>query len=73
VLVSLLRGNAAAQEIQLAIEYAPKPVFQSGTPETAPAEVLRSFHKKYEPIRSARETEAIRNSSRLSKARNKKP
>jgi cyclohexyl-isocyanide hydratase len=60
VLVSLLRGDAAAQEIQLAIEYAPNPVFQSGSPETAPAEVLRSFHKKYEPIRSARETEAIR-------------
>jgi hypothetical protein len=28
VLVSLLRGDAAAQEIQLAIEYAPNPVFQ---------------------------------------------
>jgi len=64
VLVSLLRGDAAAQEIQLAIEYAPNPVFQSGTPETAPAEVLRSFQKKYEPIRSARETEAIRYSGR---------
>jgi len=60
VLVSLLRGDAAAQEIQLAIEYAPNPIFQSGTPETAPAQVVRSFHKKYEPIRSARETEAIR-------------
>jgi cyclohexyl-isocyanide hydratase len=60
VLVSLLRGDAAAQEIQLAIEYAPNPVFHSGTPETAPAEVLRSFQRKYEPIRAARETEAIR-------------
>jgi hypothetical protein len=48
------------QEIQLAVEYAPNPVFQSGTPETAPAGGLRSFHKKYEPIRSARETGAIR-------------
>ncbi len=60
VLVSLLRGDAAAQEIQLAIEYAPNPVFQSGTPENAPPEVLESFQKKYEPIGTARETEAIR-------------
>jgi cyclohexyl-isocyanide hydratase len=59
VLVSLLRGDAAAQEVQLAIEYAPNPVFNSGTPDTAPAEVLRSFQKKYEPIGSARETEAL--------------
>ena len=60
VLVSLLRGDAAAQEIQLAIEYAPNPVFQSGTPESAPADVLRSFQRKYESIGAAREAEAIR-------------
>ena len=58
VLVSLLRGDAAAQEIQLAIEYAPNPIFHSGTPESAPAEVLKSFQKKYEPIGTAREAEA---------------
>ncbi|MGA7523585.1 MAG: DJ-1/PfpI family protein [Acidobacteriaceae bacterium] len=63
VLVSLLRGDAAAQEIQLAIEYAPNPIFTSGTPESAPAEVLGSFQKKYEPIGTARETEAIRYAS----------
>ena len=60
VLVSLLRGDAAAQEIQLAIEYAPNPVFHSGTPETAPTEVLQSFQRKYESIWAAREAEAIR-------------
>ncbi len=60
VLVSLLRGNAAAQEIQLAIEYAPNPVFNSGTPESAPHEVLRNFQAKYEQIGTAREAEAIR-------------
>ena len=59
-LVSLLRGDAVAQEIQLAIEYAPNPIFNSGTPESAPAEVLESFQKKYEKIGRARETEAIR-------------
>jgi cyclohexyl-isocyanide hydratase len=60
VLVSLLRGDAAAQEIQLAIEYAPAPIFNSGSPETAPAEVLHNFRKAYESIGSARQAEALR-------------
>ncbi|GGA56650.1 glutamine amidotransferase [Edaphobacter acidisoli] len=59
-LVSLLRGDAAAQEIQLAIEYSPNPIFHSGTPESAPAEVLETFQKRYELIGTARETEAMR-------------
>ena len=59
-LVSLLRGDAAAQEIQLAAEYAPNPIFDSGTPESAPPGVLESYQKKYEPIGRAREAEAIR-------------
>ena len=63
-LVSLLRGDAAAQEIQLAIEYAPNPIFHSGTPESAPAEVLERFQKKYEPIGREREAEAILHAER---------
>src|SRR5215469_11326566 len=63
VLVSLLRGDAAAQEIQLAIEYAPNPVFHSGTPDTAPAAVLESFQRKYDPIGAAREAEALRHAA----------
>jgi cyclohexyl-isocyanide hydratase len=63
-LVSLLRGDAAAQEIQLAIEYAPNPIFHSGTPESAPAEVLERFRNKYEPIGRAREMEAILHAKR---------
>ena len=58
-LVSLLRGDATAQEIQLAIEYAPNPIFHSVTPQSAPAEVLEMFQKKYEPIGRARKAEAI--------------
>ena len=60
VLVSLLRGGAAAQEIQLAIEYAPNPIFDSGTPEGASVQVLESFQNKYKPIGAAREKEAMR-------------
>ncbi len=63
VLVSLLQGDAVAQEIQLAIEYAPNPIFHSGTPESAPEEVRESFQKKYQAIGTAREKEAIRYAS----------
>lgn len=63
VLVSLLRGEAAAQEIQLAIEYAPNPVFHSGAPESAPVEVLHSFLRKYDPVGRAREQEALRHAT----------
>lgn len=38
--VSLMRGDRIAQQIQLSIEYAPEPPFNSGTPQTAPPEVL---------------------------------
>jgi cyclohexyl-isocyanide hydratase len=58
VVASLLGGDAIAQEIQLSIQYAPNPVFQSGTPETAPAEVLAAFNETYSAIAAAREAEA---------------
>jgi len=63
VAVSLLRGEAAAQEIQLAIEYAPNPVFHRGTPDSVPAEVLQSFQRKYHSVGAAREAEAIRHAA----------
>jgi cyclohexyl-isocyanide hydratase len=60
VVASLLRGDATAEEIQLSIEYAPNPVFHSGTPETAPAEVLQAFNESYSAIAESREAEARR-------------
>ena len=60
VVASLLRGDAIAQEIQLSIQYAPNPVFHSGTPDTAPAEVLRAFNESYSAIAASREAEAQR-------------
>ena len=39
-LISELRGQRAAEMVQLGLEYAPQPPFNSGRPETAPAEVL---------------------------------
>jgi cyclohexyl-isocyanide hydratase len=40
--VSLLRGERAAQAIQLHLEYAPEPPFTTGSPATAPAALVRA-------------------------------
>src|ERR1700678_4375663 len=40
-LASELRGDEAAQAIQLHMVYAPEPPFNAGTPETAPAMILK--------------------------------
>jgi cyclohexyl-isocyanide hydratase len=40
-----LRGEKVAQRIQLGMEYAPEPPFSSGTPETAPSDVLAEARK----------------------------
>lgn len=39
-LVALMHGDAAAQAVQLGIEYAPEPPFDAGSPDTAPASVV---------------------------------
>ena len=41
-LAARLRGEFVAQKIQLQIQYAPEPPFNSGTPETAPTEVVEA-------------------------------
>jgi cyclohexyl-isocyanide hydratase len=58
VIASLWRGDAIAQQFQLSIQYAPKPVFHSDTPETAPAAVLQAFNQSYSAIAASRESEA---------------
>ena len=58
VVASLLGGDALAQEIQLSIQYAPNPVFHSGAPDSAPAQVLRAFNESYSAIAASREAEA---------------
>jgi cyclohexyl-isocyanide hydratase len=44
-LAAELFGPAAAQRIQLAIEYAPAPPFESGAPDTAPDDVRRALSR----------------------------
>jgi len=62
---ALLRGEEAAQAIQLAIEYAPEPPFASGTPDTAPAAVLASARQAVRAITEKREHTARRVAQRL--------
>ena len=64
-LAALLRGDRAAQGIQLGIEYAPEPPFDSGTPRTAPPEVLESARAAVRPLTKAREATARRIATKL--------
>jgi cyclohexyl-isocyanide hydratase len=64
-LAALLRGDRAAQEIQLGIEYAPEPPFHSGTPKTAPPEVLEASRATIRPLTKAREATAKRIAAKL--------
>lgn len=60
-----LRGDEAAQSIQLYMQYAPEPPFNSGTPETAPAGVLSGVRKAAAAITEQRRKTAERVVARL--------
>jgi cyclohexyl-isocyanide hydratase len=53
--VAELRGQAQAEAIQLALEYAPQPPFGAGTPDEAPPAVLAAVKDRLAPTRKARE------------------
>jgi cyclohexyl-isocyanide hydratase len=60
-----LRGDAAAQSIQLFMEYAPEPPFDSGTPVRASPEVLERTRRAVADITLKRERTAQRVAQRL--------
>lgn len=60
-----LRGDEAAQAIQLYMQYAPEPPFNSGTPETAPPAVLEGARSAVKGITEQREATARRVAARL--------
>jgi cyclohexyl-isocyanide hydratase len=57
-LVSLLVDRTTAEAVQLRLEYNPSPPFNSGSPETAPAEVLALMKERVAPSQ-ARRLEAV--------------
>jgi cyclohexyl-isocyanide hydratase len=52
-LVAEISGAAAAQAIQLGLEYDPDPPFTSGHPDRAPAAVKTMVHPRYEAARTS--------------------
>lgn len=64
-LAAELRGDDAARTIQLYMEYAPKPPFDSGTPETAPPAILQQARLSVQDITARREITARRVAARL--------
>jgi cyclohexyl-isocyanide hydratase len=64
-LAAELRGDGAAQAIQLYMAYAPEPPFDSGTPETAPAAILEQVRQSLRAITARREETARRAAAKL--------
>jgi len=64
-LAAELRGDEAAQAIQLHMVYAPEPPFDSGTPETAPAAILEQARQSLRVITAQREKTARRVAAKL--------
>src|SRR6202021_4231525 len=64
-LAAELRGDEAAQAIQLYMVYAPEPPFDSGTPETAPAAILERARESVRGITARGEQTARRIAAKL--------
>jgi cyclohexyl-isocyanide hydratase len=64
-LAAELRGDEAAQAIQLHMVYAPEPPFDSGTPETAPSAILEQARQSTGAITAQREQTARRVAAKL--------
>jgi cyclohexyl-isocyanide hydratase len=60
-----IAGNDYAQSVQLSMEYAPEPPFNSGRPEFAPASILADTQKRYERVRRVRDAAIERAAARL--------
>jgi cyclohexyl-isocyanide hydratase len=64
-LAAELRGDEAAQAIQLDMVYAPEPPFDSGTPKTAPAKIVEQARLSTRVFTARREQTARRIAARL--------
>jgi cyclohexyl-isocyanide hydratase len=64
-LAAELRGDEAAQRIQLDMVYAPEPPFDAGTPEAAPTAVLQQARQSLRAITARREETARRVAAKL--------
>ena len=51
---AMLRGDEVAQRIQLYMQYAPEPPFDSGSPESAPASIVEATRASMRDVLEAR-------------------
>lgn len=58
--VAEIAGASYAQAVQLAIEYAPEPPFDSGRPERAPPAVLAAAKQRLDAVREQRDAAVAR-------------
>jgi len=65
IVASMLRGETAAQVIQLYMQYSPEPPFNSGTPATSPAEVLEKARAASKELFERRKVTAGKISKKL--------
>ena len=63
--VAEIAGDDYAQAVQLSMEYAPAPPFNSGSPDVAPAHILAGTQQRYERVRGARNSAVDRAAARL--------
>lgn len=61
-----IAGEDVAKTIQLGLEYAPAPPFESGRSETAPPEILERYRERMAPLLVKREAQARKAAMRLS-------
>jgi len=64
-LAAELRGDDVARAIQLYMQYAPEPPFDSGTPERAPGAILDQARRAVADITAQREATARRVAAKL--------
>ena len=64
-LVSKLVDDTTAQAIQLRLEYNPAPPFNSGSPDTAPSEVVALIQERFAPYKARRAEAVARAAARL--------
>jgi cyclohexyl-isocyanide hydratase len=60
VLVAEIFGEDFAKEIQLMIEYNPQPPFDSGSPQTATADLLKKIEAQTKQVQSTRKEQIKR-------------
>jgi putative intracellular protease/amidase len=67
-LLAELAGELLAQAVQLGLEYAPAPPFESGRPELAPPEVRAAYEARMASIMATRRAQAAEAARRLQPA-----